>query len=158
VVINSRFLVCKASWGKALYYTKLVLRVSPYFQVLALFKSFQRRLHPTLLKQELQAIKCSKQHPLIIDKLIKFVKLSTWWLSQTSDTHIRESRRFKSIYTLQGKTRSTWHTHPTLSLCMVSDHTYLTWSTHDNLSWVTDRFGRISLLLRKRAPDTILST
>jgi hypothetical protein len=158
VVINSRFLVCKASWGKTLYYTKLALRVSPYFQVLAIFKSFQRRLHPTLLKQELQAIKCSKQHTLIIDKLIKFVKLSTWWLPQTSGTHIRESRRFKSIYTLQGRTRPTCHTHPPLSLCMVSDHTYLTWSTHDNLSWVTDRFGWIPLLLRKRAPDTILST
>jgi hypothetical protein len=39
--------------GKALYYAKPMLRVSPYFQVLALFKSFWRRLHPTLLKQEL---------------------------------------------------------------------------------------------------------
>jgi hypothetical protein len=31
--------------GKALYYVKPALRVSPYFQVLALFKSFRRRLH-----------------------------------------------------------------------------------------------------------------
>jgi hypothetical protein len=63
--------------GKALYYVKPALRVSPYFQVLALFKSFRRRLHLTLLKQELQAIKCSKQHTSITDKLITFVKLST---------------------------------------------------------------------------------
>jgi hypothetical protein len=48
--------------GKALYYVKPALRVSPYFQVLALFKTFRRWLDPTLLKQELQAIKCSKQH------------------------------------------------------------------------------------------------
>jgi hypothetical protein len=63
--------------GKTLYYAKPALRVSPYFQVLALFKTFQRRLHPTLLKQELQAIKRSKQHTSITDKLIKFVKLVT---------------------------------------------------------------------------------
>jgi hypothetical protein len=63
--------------GKALYYVKPALRVSPYFQVLALFKTFRRWLDPTLLKQELQAIKCSKQHISIIDKLIKFVKWFT---------------------------------------------------------------------------------
>jgi hypothetical protein len=63
--------------GKALYYVKPALRVSPYFQVLAIFKSFRRMLRPTLLKQELQAINCSKQHTSITDKLIKFVKLST---------------------------------------------------------------------------------
>jgi hypothetical protein len=62
--------------GKALYYAKPTLRVSPYFQVLAIFKTFQGRLHPTLLKQELQTIRCSKQHTSITDKLIKFVKLS----------------------------------------------------------------------------------
>jgi hypothetical protein len=45
-----------------------------------------------------------------MNKLIEFVKLSTWWLPQTSSTHIRESRRFKSIYTLQGKIRFTRHT------------------------------------------------
>jgi hypothetical protein len=144
--------------GKALYYVKLALRVSPYFQVLAIFKSFRRRLYLTLLKQELQAIKCSKQHISITDKLIKFVKLSMWWLPQTSGTHIQESQRFKSMYTLQGKTRPTHHTHPTLSPRMVPDHTYLTWSTHSNLSWVTNRFEWIPLLLRKRAPDTISNT
>jgi hypothetical protein len=143
---------------KALYYIKHVLRVSPYFQVLALFKSFERRLHPTLLKQELQAIKCSKQHTSITDKLIKFIKLSTWWLPQTSSTHIRESRWFELMYTLQGKTRSTHHTHPTLSPRMVPNHMYLTWSRHSNPLRVADRFRQISLLPRKRAPDTISST
>jgi hypothetical protein len=63
--------------GKALYYAKPAVRVSPYFQVLALFKTFQRRLRPTQLKQELQAIRCSKQHTSITDKLIKFINLST---------------------------------------------------------------------------------
>jgi hypothetical protein len=95
---------------------------------------------------------------MITDKLIKFVKLSMWWLPQTSGTHIRESQRFKSMYTLQRKTWPTRHTHPMLSLHMVPDHTYLTWSTHSNLLWVTDRFGRIPLLLRRMAPDIIPST
>jgi hypothetical protein len=68
----------------------------------------------------------------------------------TSDTHIWESRWFESMYTLQGKTRPTRHMHPTLSPCMVSDHTYLTWSTHSNILWVIDRFKRIPLLPRKK--------
>jgi hypothetical protein len=144
--------------GKSLYYAKPALRVSPYFQVLALFKTFWRRLHHTLLKQELQVIKCSKQHTLIIDKLIKFVKLSTWWLPQTSGTHIRESRWVESMYTMQEKTQPTCHTHPTHSLHMVSDHTYFTWLTHSKLLWVADRFGWIPLLPIKRTPDTIPST
>jgi hypothetical protein len=41
-------------------------------------------------------------------------------------THIRESRRFKSMYTLQGKIQSTRHMLPMLSPRMVQDHTYLT--------------------------------
>jgi hypothetical protein len=141
---------------KALYYVKPALRVSPYFQVLALFKTFRWKVHPTPIIQELQAIKRIKQHNRY--KLIKFIKMSMWWLPQTSGTHIRESRRFESMYTLQGKTRPTRHTYPTLSPCMVPEHTYPTWSTHSNLLWVADRFGRIPLLLRKMALDTILST
>jgi hypothetical protein len=38
--MNSRLLVCKVEIGQALYYTKLVLRVGPYIQVLALLKIF----------------------------------------------------------------------------------------------------------------------
>jgi hypothetical protein len=49
-------------------------------------------------------------------------------------TYIWESQRFESMYTLQGKTRPTRHTYPTLHLHMVSDHTYLTWSTRSNHS------------------------
>jgi hypothetical protein len=51
--------------------------------------------------------------------MIHTIKLSMWWLPQTSSTHIRESRRFKSIYTMQGKTRSTRHMHLTVSPRMV---------------------------------------
>jgi hypothetical protein len=36
VAINSQLLACKAELGQALYYAKLMLRVYPYFQVLAL--------------------------------------------------------------------------------------------------------------------------
>ncbi len=38
-------------------------------------------------------------------------------------THIRESQRFESMYTLQGKTRPTRHTLSTLDSHMVPDHT-----------------------------------
>jgi hypothetical protein len=41
-------------------------------------------------------------------------------------THIRESQRFESMYTLHGKTRPTRYMLPTLSLRMVQDYTYLT--------------------------------
>jgi hypothetical protein len=44
LVINSRLLACKAI-GEQLYpYAKLALRVSPYFHVLAIFKSFDYQL------------------------------------------------------------------------------------------------------------------
>jgi hypothetical protein len=54
------------------------------------------------------------------------------------------------MYTLQGKTWPTHHTLFTLSPRMALDHTYLTWSTYNNLSRSTNRFGRISLVLRNR--------
>jgi hypothetical protein len=57
-------------------------------------------------------------------------------------THLRESRWFESMYTLQGETRLTRHTYSTLSPCMVPDHTYLTRSTHSDLSCV-NRFVQI---------------
>jgi hypothetical protein len=38
-------------------------------------------------------------------------------------THIRESRRFELMHTMQGKTRTTHHTPPTLDLRMVLEHT-----------------------------------
>jgi hypothetical protein len=135
-----------------------MLRVSPYFQLLALFNSFWRRVHPTLLRQELQIIKCIKQHNITIIKLIKFIKLSMWRLPQTSSTRIWESRRFELKYTLQEKTRPIHHTHPTLSPHMVPDHTYLTWSTHSNLSRSRQYICIDPLPLRRRAPDTIHSS
>jgi hypothetical protein len=77
-------------------------------------------MHLTLSIQELQIIKYIEQHTLITDKHIKIVKLCMSRLPQTNDTHIRESRRFESMYTLYGKTRSTRHT---LDSRMVPDHT-----------------------------------
>jgi hypothetical protein len=71
-----------------------------------------------------------------------------WWLLQISGTHIWESWQFKSMYTLQGKTRPTRHMLFTFGPRMTLDHTYLTWSTYHNLSWITNRFGRIPLHLR----------
>jgi hypothetical protein len=54
------------------------------------------------------------------------------------------------MYTLQGKTRPTHHTLSTLGPHMALNHTYLTWSTYNTISRVTNRFGRIPLLLRKK--------
>jgi hypothetical protein len=71
-------------------------------------------------------------------------------LPQTSGTHIRDSWQFKSMYTLQRKTRPTHHTLSTLGPCMTLDHTYLTRFTYSNFSWVAKRFGRILLLMRNR--------
>jgi hypothetical protein len=131
--------------------------VTHYFQVLALFKSFQRRVHPTLLKQELQTFECIKQHILPTDKLIKFVKLSMWWLPQISGTHIRESRWFELMYTLQGK--SDQHaTHIPRSVCVWSQTIRISCATHSNLSRSRPQSWAVPLLLRKRAPDTIHST
>jgi hypothetical protein len=57
-----------------------------------------------------------------------------------------------------GETRQTHHTHPTLSLRMVPDHTYLTQSTHSNLSHNHQQSWAGPLFPRKRALDTIHST
>jgi hypothetical protein len=73
-------------------------------------------------------------------------------------THIRESRRFESMYTMQGKTRPTQHVcFPLQSMC--ARRTLLAggprmWqpSMSHRQSWTE------SLLPRKRAPDTIPST
>jgi hypothetical protein len=73
-------------------------------------------------------------------------------------THIWESRRFKLMCTLQGKTRPTRHKLSTLSPRMVWDHTYLTWSTYSNLSRSHQQSWAGPLLPRKRTPDTIHST
>jgi hypothetical protein len=59
------------------------------------------------------------------------------------------------MYTLQGNTRPTRHTISTLSLCMAPDHTYLTWSTCNNLSRSHQQSWAGALLPRKRASNTI---
>jgi hypothetical protein len=73
-------------------------------------------------------------------------------------THIRESRRFESMYTLQGKTRPTRHvrfphqsTYARSMLPAGDPHTWQPSMSHRQ-SWTE------SLLPRKRAPDTIPST
>jgi hypothetical protein len=72
-------------------------------------------------------------------------------------THIRESRWFESMYTLQGKTWPTHNKLSTLSLHMVQHHTYLTWSTYSNLSCHRQQRWTEPLLPRKMAPNTIHS-
>jgi hypothetical protein len=62
------------------------------------------------------------------------------------------------MYTLQGKTQPTHHTLSTLSLCIVHDHTYLTWSTYSNLSYSHQQIWIDSLHPKRRAPNTIHNT
>jgi hypothetical protein len=62
------------------------------------------------------------------------------------------------MYTLQGKTWPTRHTHFMLSPRTVHDHTYLTRSTYSNLSYSHQQIWTDSLHPRRRAPDTIHST
>jgi hypothetical protein len=62
------------------------------------------------------------------------------------------------MYTLQGKTQPTCHTLSTLSPHMIHDHTYLTWSTYNNLSYSHQHIWTDPLHPRRRAPDTIHST
>jgi hypothetical protein len=72
-----------------------------------------------------------------------------WRLSRTSGTHIWELWWFELMYTLQGKTWPTYHMHPTLSLRMIPDHTYLTWSAHNNHMWSHQQWWAEPLLSRK---------
>jgi hypothetical protein len=48
--------------GKLYTKAKPALRVSPYFQILALNQTHRGKVHPNLIIQELQAIKYNKQH------------------------------------------------------------------------------------------------
>jgi hypothetical protein len=133
--------------GEELYhYVKLTLRVDHYFHVLTLFKSLWLEgatytSHPRVATKQLYWNNIN----------ISSIKLTMWWLPQTSGTHIRESRWFKSIYTLQGKIWLTRYTLSMLGPCMTFDHMYLTRFTHIN------SVGQ-SHSLRKRAPDLIHST
>jgi hypothetical protein len=70
-------------------------------------------------------------------------------------THIRESQRFESMYTLQRKIRPTRHTLSMLSPRMVHGHTYLTRSTYSNLSYSRQQIWTDPLHPRRRAPNTI---
>jgi hypothetical protein len=63
--------------------------VGPYFHILAIFKSFKKKsatysIHPRDTIKLLRLKKCNINYI----KLIMFIKLSTWWLPQRSDTSI----------------------------------------------------------------------
>jgi hypothetical protein len=65
-------------------------------------------------------------------------------------THIWVSRWFKSMYTLQGKTRPTRHMASMINPRMVQDHTYLTRSMHSNPSRDTNSVGQSHCTREKR--------
>jgi hypothetical protein len=74
-----------------------------YFHEPAILKSLPGEVHPILLIQELKAIK-SKQDNNSYIKQVKSITLLHDDCHKQAVTHIRESRRFESMYTLQGKT------------------------------------------------------
>jgi hypothetical protein len=82
--------------------------------------------------------------------VINYVKTDT----RQAVTHIRESRRFESMYTLQGKTWSTWHVRfprqSTYATRMLPADGPNTWQhfTLTQQSWID------SLLSRKSASDS----
>jgi hypothetical protein len=80
------------------------------------------------------------------------------WRPQTSGySYLRVATIRIDVHPI-GETQPTHHTHPTLSLSMVPNHTYLTWSMHSNLLCNRQQSWAGLLLPRKRASDTIHST
>jgi hypothetical protein len=71
-------------------------------------------VHPILLIKELQEIKLKQDNNSYIDQ-IQIIKLLRDDCHKQAVTHIRESWRFESMYTLQEKNKSTCHTLSTLS-------------------------------------------
>jgi hypothetical protein len=120
--------------GKALCNAKPALMVDSYFQVLALFKTFQRKVHPTLIIQELQIIKCTKQHN------INYQKCSLSFLS-----YLHDDCHKQAIFISER--------HGDLNRC-----TPCRGNPDQHDMYTSHASPRTSLLLRKRAPDTIHST
>jgi hypothetical protein len=104
-------------WEEFNMYTKPALRVDPYFQVLTSslvklnfnikisylnFKQSKPELSQTRIATEVINVKQS----IIINALLNIISLINYLMVATRQTvtHIRESRRFESMYTLQGKT------------------------------------------------------
>jgi hypothetical protein len=156
MAINTWLLVCKASRISSI----LCQTHAKSESLLSNFSSIQiisKEGHPTLVTQELQTIKCIEQHTSITNKIIKLAKSSTWWLPQTSGTHIWESRQFESMYNLQEKTWPTRHvrfprqsTYALRTLPVGGLRMWQPFMSH----WLS---ATKSLLLRKGAPETINS-
>jgi hypothetical protein len=74
-----------------------------YFHDPVIFKSLLGEVHPILLIQELQAITFKQDNNSYINH-VELIRLLRDDCHKQAVTHIRESRRFESMYTLQGKT------------------------------------------------------
>jgi hypothetical protein len=141
--------------GWALYYAKPALKVHPYFQILALFKSFRKRGASYSNHTRVAHNKCIKQHT------------SKQICSLSSLSYLCDDYRKQAILISKScgdSNRCTpcrgkpdqhdtyaFHTSPrTSGICFL-------WAVpvRGNLSRFIDRFGKIPLLPRKRVPDTI---
>jgi hypothetical protein len=118
-----------------------LLSCSSYIQIIVI------TLHHIIFIQELQTIKLKQDN----NNYINHVEFMSYYAMTVTNKRYSYPR-VTTINTLQGKTRPTRHTFFTLDPHMALDHTYLTWSTYINLSWVANRFGRIPLLWIKGLP------
>jgi hypothetical protein len=81
-----------------------------------------------------------------------------YWRPQTSGYSYQTVAAIRIDVHPAGEIQPTCHKHPTLSPHMVPDHTYLTWSTHINLSRSHQQIWTNPLLWRRRDPDLTHST
>jgi hypothetical protein len=74
--------------GKLYTNAKFTLRESPYFQNFSSNQKLRRKVHSTLIIQECKQWSILSNTTSDTNKFTEFVKLSMWWLPQTSNTHI----------------------------------------------------------------------
>jgi hypothetical protein len=77
MTINNRLLACKASWESSILNPNPHYERALTFKALTLNQTLRGKVHPTLIIQELQAIKYIKQHNIIYQLAHEFIKLST---------------------------------------------------------------------------------
>jgi hypothetical protein len=141
-----------------------VLRVSPYFHVLALFKSFQksyfrdpaifrsfpRKVHPILLIQECKQLNLSI---MIANTLTKLSSL-TYYVMIVTNKQYSYPRVTTIRIDIHHIRENPTNMFSTLGPRMALDHMYLTWSTYSNLSRSRQQRWTDALLMRKSAPDS----
>jgi hypothetical protein len=103
-------------------FSSIQINFISYFPKPAIFKSPTKSRHLNQSSKSCKQIIIVKHHHSILSHEPPLCYLRDDCHKQAV-THIRESRWFESMYTLQGKTQPTHHTPSTLDLHMALDHT-----------------------------------